>query len=117
MSTGRAPMKPTGDGRPKQRVLFVINSLEGGGAERVYPVMLDLVAPKLPDGQMVIALLDDRRSRSEIRARFVSHRRRDSGGFRDTAKRLYRLLAQFRPDVVVSFVTRANYRNAAFARR
>ena len=110
-------MKPTGDGRPKQRVLFVINSLEGGGAERVFAVVLDHIAPYLHDVQIEIALLDDRPSRFEIHAPFVIHHLRGSGGLLDSTKRLYRLLAQFRPDVVVSFLTRANYLTAAFARR
>ena len=41
-----------------QRIVFVINSLEGGGAERVLSILLDQLAQSLPNADLYLILLD-----------------------------------------------------------
>lgn len=99
-----------------RRVLFLINSLEGGGAERVFSTLVNRVQPHLPGMEICVALLDDRPQRYNISSNVPLVCLNGSGGFLDSAIRYKRFLDEYRPDLVFSFLTRANYLAAAFAR-
>jgi len=98
-----------------KRVLFLINSLEGGGAERVFSTLVNSVQPYLHGADIQVVLLDDKPRRYEIASGINVLCLGSNGKFLDSALRLKRYLDDHRPDLVVSFLTRANYLAAAFA--
>ena len=53
------PAEPATAPRRKPRILFIINSLSGGGAERVMAQLLSLSEPWRADHAISLALLDD----------------------------------------------------------
>lgn len=99
------------------RVCFVINSLEGGGAERVLAALINRVQSHLLTGDIDVVLLDDRKHRYEIQAKVRIHQLMSDGSFLDSGLRFKAYLAARKPSVVVSFLTRANYLAVAFARQ
>jgi len=100
----------------RPRVLFVINSLEGGGAERVFSLLVNGIQPLLAVADIDVLLLDDKPDRFEIDASINSTCLKSNGGLLDSAWRFRRHVATCRPQVVVSFLPRANYLATAFAR-
>lgn len=98
-----------------KRVLFLINSLEGGGAERVFSTLVNAVQPHLQGAEIRVVLLDDKPRRYEIASGINVICLGSNGKFLDSALRLKRYLDNHRPDLVVSFLTRANYLAAALA--
>ncbi|HVK99624.1 MAG TPA: glycosyltransferase [Dongiaceae bacterium] len=98
-----------------RRLLFVINSLEGGGAERVFSLLVNSIQPHLARTEIDVLLLDDKRQRYSISAPVNFICLASDGSLRDSARRFKYFLDQRRPDLVMSFLTRANYLAAAFA--
>ena len=99
-----------------RRLLFVINSLEGGGAERVFSLLVNNIQPYLNRVEIDVVVLDDKRQRYEIAAPVKFYCLRCDGTLWQSALRFKQFLDQRRPDLVISFLTRANYLAAAFSR-
>lgn len=92
----------------RRRVLLAINSLEGGGAERVFSILVDQLPAALPECELRVALLDDRPDRHTVNSAVPVDRLGSGGGFADSARRFWTLVGRLRPDLVLSFLTRAN---------
>jgi len=100
----------------KRRALFVINSLAGGGAERVMATLLRHSAPWLDRYDIALALLDREDSAYDVPATVTVHQFDAQGSLLRSVRALRRLFREWRPDVALTFLTRANVA-AAIARR
>lgn len=101
----------------KMRVLFLINSLVGGGAERVFSGVVNRILPYLPMADVEVVLLDEAPRCYKITAPVRITCLGSDGSLLDSYQRLKRYLSANRPHLVVSFLTRANYLSVAFSRR
>jgi glycosyltransferase involved in cell wall biosynthesis len=99
----------------RHRVLFVINSLEGGGAERVFSALVNHVQTHLDASGIDVLLLDDKPQRFEIDPAINIECLHSNGSLWDSAWRFGRYVAVLRPKVIISFLPRANYLATAFA--
>jgi N-acetylgalactosamine-N,N'-diacetylbacillosaminyl-diphospho-undecaprenol 4-alpha-N-acetylgalactosaminyltransferase len=103
---------PQGDGmKNAKRAFFVINSLEGGGAERVFTTVLThLKARAAVDGSLRIelVLLDTFAEKYPLPADLVVHRLDCAQSFVKSIQRLAALVRRERPDLIFSFLTRSN---------
>ncbi|ROT97994.1 glycosyltransferase [Histidinibacterium lentulum] len=95
------------DGKGR-RVLLLINSLEGGGAEKVMAQIAAGLTGMLPPGQVRLAMLDDLPAAWPLPEGVDLVRLDCRGSFRRSIRETRRLVAEWRPDVVLSFLTRAN---------
>ncbi len=92
----------------KPRVLFLINSLAGGGAERVMCTLLRHSERHRDEFDMTLALLDDE-ERANTPPAWLDVRQLDCA--KSSLKSLLgvrKLIHELKPDVTVSFLTRAN---------
>jgi glycosyltransferase involved in cell wall biosynthesis len=95
-------------GPSRTRLLFAINSLAGGGAERVFTSLLTRSGDRQSNYEMAVALLDEDAPRYDL-PDWVRIFRLDCGGrFLRSVVRMNRLVSSYRPDLVLSFLTRAN---------
>lgn len=90
------------------KTLFIINSLAGGGAERVFTTIVSASKDRAASGSIEVALLDDEPDAYTLPDWVVVHRLRGQGGLVESIRSLHKLVQQIRPDVAVSFLTRAN---------
>lgn len=101
---------------PKPKVMFLINSLAGGGAERVMSTLLSHSEAEAGAFDISLALLD-REPVAYEPPRWLRVRQLDCrGSLRASLDQVGRLCADERPDLVLSFLTRANLANVAAAR-
>ena len=95
----------------RKRVLFIINSLAGGGAERVMCTLLRASQGELGDSQISLLLLDREAAMYDV-PRWIEVRQLDC---RHSLVRsiwsVWRALARAKPDLTVSFLTRSNVAN------
>lgn len=96
------------DEAPNRRILFIINSLEGGGAERVMCLLAGAVADAEKDWKISLATLDQERDRYELSERVTRIRLNAGGSLLWSIIALRRLVRLERPDIIVSFLTRSN---------
>lgn len=96
--------------------LFVINSLAGGGAERVFSSILNTSAGHDEGRKLHVALLDDEPRRFELAHEIEVHDLDTAGSLPKGVSRLTALIRKLKPDVVVSFLTRANVAAVAAGR-
>jgi glycosyltransferase involved in cell wall biosynthesis len=102
-----------------ERIVFVINSLVGGGAERVLSGLLaHLAAPGSPLGQAELHLvqLDRCDEKYPVPATVQRHGLDARGRFVPSVVQLTRKLSELRPTAVLSFLSRANCANVIAAR-
>lgn len=92
--------------RPK--VLFVINSLAGGGAERVMATLLRASEKRRAKFDFSIALLDCEPAAYPLPTWLAVHQLDSRGGLGRSFRQLSALIKRERPDVTLSFLTRAN---------
>jgi N-acetylgalactosamine-N,N'-diacetylbacillosaminyl-diphospho-undecaprenol 4-alpha-N-acetylgalactosaminyltransferase len=93
---------------PRKRVAFVINSLAGGGAERVMTTLLRASIDEAAEFELELFLLDDEPIEYPLPA-WLKVRQFDSRrSLPKTLLALWRGFRAFRPDLVLSFLTRAN---------
>lgn len=92
----------------KPRILFAINSLAGGGAERVFTSLLASSAHRRRDYDFLVALLDEDPPAYTLPSWLSVHRLDCRQRLVPSLKRLRALVASQRPDLTVSFLTRAN---------
>ena len=96
-------------GRARAPVLLcVINSLEGGGAERVFADVTRALGAAFPPGALELAVLDDRPVRNRPPANLPVTVLGAQGDLLASAQLLHRHVQRLRPNVVLSFLTRAN---------
>lgn len=109
-------MQPSPPGRKRQRIVFVINSLEGGGAERVLSILLTHLAEPFQDKDVFLILLD----KGIIRYPLPDYIKRIDLDCRGSMLRsifsLRRALREISPHTVLSFLNRANCANILAAR-
>ncbi|HVK99660.1 MAG TPA: glycosyltransferase [Dongiaceae bacterium] len=109
-------MKRDANTPTRQRIVFVINSLEGGGAERVLSILLDQLALSLSDVDLYLVLLDQAVERYTIPPQVNKITLDCRSGMIPSIQQLYRCLRQIQPDQVLSFLNRANCANIVAAR-
>lgn len=104
---------------PDARITFLINSMEGGGAERAMATLLHHLLPHLNPAQVELVLLDDLpRLQSVPEGLKVTTLDGRGSMLRSLgALRRHWRTASARPDVCVSFLARANVVNVWLARR
>jgi glycosyltransferase involved in cell wall biosynthesis len=101
---------------PRKRVLFLINSLAGGGAERVMCTLLRHSETESAEFDITLALLDNEPA-ANTPPDWVSVRQLDCRfSLARSVIEVGRLFAEIKPDVSVSFLTRANLSNVLNAR-
>jgi N-acetylgalactosamine-N,N'-diacetylbacillosaminyl-diphospho-undecaprenol 4-alpha-N-acetylgalactosaminyltransferase len=90
---------------------FVINSMEGGGAERALANLIHYLEQPLKGCDVELVLLDDRDIKQALPAWIKVKVLDGRGSFVRSTIQLIRYLSQHRPDVVVSYLARANCLN------
>jgi glycosyltransferase involved in cell wall biosynthesis len=108
----RRSLFATAAGGGVSKVLFVINSLTGGGAERVLTTILARSEARRDRHEMSLALLDDEPDAYPPPDWLDVRRLGGGGGLVESVRNLGSLQAELRPDVTVSFLTRSNVANA-----
>src|SRR6476660_1972187 len=98
---------------PRRRVLFVINSLAGGGAERVMATLLANSNEWLSRHEIALAVLDDGPRAFALPEWLATFQFDCGGGMLASIAALNRVVRDFDPDVTLSFLTRANLANGA----
>ncbi|MCU0731255.1 MAG: glycosyltransferase [Hyphomonas sp.] len=94
-----------------RRVFFVINSLEGGGAERVFSTVLSHIharTAKAGSFRIELVLLDTFPEKYAVPADIVVHRLDCGQNLAKSIARLVVLARRERPDLLFSFLTRSN---------
>lgn len=100
----------------RKRILFLINSLEGGGAERVMSTLLRHSAAEREKYDIVLGLLDDLPAAYSV-PDWVDVRQLDGQrSFLRSVRAVRRLVADVRPHATLSFLTRSNLANVLSAR-
>lgn len=94
------------------RILFVINSLAGGGAERVLTTLLEASHDRRDRYRMALALLDEDPSTYAAPDWMPVHRLDCRRSLARSLARLWTLVGRTRPDVALSFLTRSNVATA-----
>lgn len=91
-----------------RRILFVINSLAGGGAERVMTTLLRHSSAWRGRYEMSLALLDNEPCAYDPPDWMTVHRLDADFSLIRSISRLRALVRRTKPDIVLSFLTRAN---------
>lgn len=95
--------------QPQLRALFVINSLAGGGAERVFSILVRELNLHAKDLSISVVLLDRLAKEAYPLPQNVSVTRLNArGSMLRSAALLRPLLRELQPDVALSFLSRAN---------
>ncbi len=101
----------------RKRVLFLINSLAGGGAERVMCTLLRHSEAEREEFDVTLALLDDEPA-ANTPPDWVDVRQLDCRmSFTRSVMEVGKVVAAVAPDISISFLTRANLCNVLNARR
>jgi glycosyltransferase involved in cell wall biosynthesis len=100
--------QPSRRPRLEKRILFVINSLAGGGAERVFTTILNQSQQRLAGYDVHVALLDRDPPAFHLPAWATVHQLDCGHRLLPSILRLAKLARDLRPEVLVSFLTRSN---------
>jgi len=95
----------------KPRLAFMINSLEGGGAERALANLLGVMKPDLENYDVHLILLDNAPEQQPVPGYVTKHVLDSRGGFARSAAQLFFLWVRLRPDICVSYLSRSNCLN------
>ena len=98
---------------PRRRVLFIINSLAGGGAERVMATLLNSSKQWLKRHEIALAVLDADPRAFALPNWLTIFQLDCGGGLIASISGLNHIVRDYRPDVTISFLTRANLANGA----
>lgn len=101
----------------QQKISFVINSLAGGGAERVLTTLLTHSRAYADRYAIELVLLDDEEDRYTLPDWLTVVRLGGKGGLRESIAKLRAHFDRSRPDVALSFLTRANVCTAIAMKR
>lgn len=105
--------------RPSSDIAFIINSLEGGGAERVMCKLLTIMQADFSRSgvRVHLIILDELPEQQQVPP-YVNKITLDSrGSLYKGYDALKTVLAEIRPAICVSFLTRANMLNISLARK
>jgi N-acetylgalactosamine-N,N'-diacetylbacillosaminyl-diphospho-undecaprenol 4-alpha-N-acetylgalactosaminyltransferase len=91
-----------------RKILLVINSLEGGGAEQVMCTLASALVATKEHWAVTLATLDRGKDMYAPSPRVARIRLDSRGRLLNGIHALLRLMRQDRPDVILSFLTRAN---------
>lgn len=94
-------------------ILFIINSLTGGGAERVMAALLRHSNPYRDQYDISLALLDDEPAAYEVPDWITVHQLDCRGSLLQSIRQLRALERSLRPAATLSFLTRSNVANWA----
>jgi glycosyltransferase involved in cell wall biosynthesis len=101
----------------KPRVIFLLNSLAGGGAERVMMTLLRHSEDRRSEYDIHLVLLDDEAHEAYSPPEWATvHRLRTQGSLPKGLSAFVKLAHQLKPKFVLSFLTRANVINAVSSR-
>lgn len=92
----------------KRKYLFVINSLAGGGAERIFTSIINHPDANPSGVEVHVALLDEEPSAYSLNPGIPVYRLDSGGSLPKSLMRLNALVRRLRPNLLVSFLTRAN---------
>lgn len=99
----------------RKRVVFLINSLTGGGAERVMCTLLHHSQAEAREFDITLAVLDDG-PRVNVPPEWLNVRQLDCrGSLLRSMSAVRALFEELQPDATLSFLTRANVSNVAHA--
>ncbi|MDY0872573.1 glycosyltransferase [Dongia rigui] len=98
----------TGSSPQRRRVAFIINSLAGGGAERVMCTLLRASEEERRDVDITLILLDQEPAAYTVPDWVRIEQLDCRHSFARSLGQLFTALRRLRPDVVLSFLTRAN---------
>lgn len=96
----------------RKTILFIINSLAGGGAERVLTTLLRASEARLDRYDMRLALLDEEPRAYAVPAGVEVIQLDARRKLLPSLRQLRTLVGRLSPDVTLSFLTRANIANA-----
>lgn len=96
----------------RKRILFAINSLAGGGAERVLATLLGGSTPWRERYDIHLALLDDEPRAYDVPEWVEVHQLDAQHKLLPSLTQLRALVGRLSPDATLSFLTRANVANA-----
>ncbi|TLG71127.1 glycosyltransferase [Methylocystis sp. B8] len=91
----------------QKRAFFVINSLEGGGAERVFTTLIERLSDRL-SADIELVLLDRLPEIYKIPVEIRRHQLDCRQGYLASVTQLVALVRRERPDLLFSFLTRSN---------
>lgn len=100
----------------KPKLLFVINSIGSGGAERVLDNILYAAQGRLDRYEVHLCLLDDAPERRAMQPVFGKHVLAANGKLGASITQLHALARRIQPDLIVSFLIRANVATAIAGR-
>lgn len=90
--------------------IFIINSLEGGGAERVFAKLISLINDDVNGDSIDVILIDNKKVVYALPKQIRVHRLNTISVFKSIWRYLS-IIRKIKPDYVVSFLTRANNYN------
>lgn len=95
----------------RRRVVFLINSLAGGGAERVLCTLLRHSEAARADFDMTLVLLDQEPAQNEPPSWMAVRQLNCAGSTWRSVAAARAVLGELKPDLTLSFLTRANIAN------
>lgn len=108
---GREHSVPYKERTVRPKALFMINSLTGGGAERVMSTLLGASKPWSDRYQIELAVLDDEPAAYDVPDWVKVHQLDCRQGMLASLMQVRKLVLEVRPDITLSFLTRANIAN------
>ncbi|WP_394220693.1 glycosyltransferase [Alteromonas gracilis] len=99
--------------------VFIINSLEGGGAERVMVKLLTIMEPYFSERKIPVhlVLLDDLPESHQCPEYVNKKVLRSQGSLIEGYKQLKSVLEKLNPEYAFSFLTRSNFLNVALSKK
>jgi glycosyltransferase involved in cell wall biosynthesis len=107
----------SGSAGARQRLLFAVNSLAGGGAERVFSTVLAGLEETLRPYEVHVALLDEEPAAYALPDWIHLHQLDCRRSLLRSVRQLSALGGALKPQLVFSFLTRANVAAVAAAKR
>ena len=92
----------------RSRLAFVINSLDGGGAERVFATVVDALHHTDPKLDISVVLLDATPDQHDLPSGVRRTVLAANGRMLSSIRKLFTCLRRDKPDLVVSFLARSN---------
>ncbi len=98
------------------KIMFIVNSLAGGGAERVVLALLEASRDRIATADVSLVLLDDEKRDYPAPDWLTIHQLDGRLSLMRTMRQLFGLLRRERPDLTISFLVRSNVASAIIAK-